>query len=737
MGSSSGNAKNDKTPGTFFLGRYRVVEEIGVGGMASVHLARMDGPGGFQKWVAIKRIHPNLVEDDQFVDMFLDEARIAAGINHANVAQVFDLGKDEGTYWIAMEYLHGEPLRELMRRCEDRKAAISCDIAARVCADAAEGLHAAHELRGKNNQLLGLVHRDVTPHNLFITYEGYTKVVDFGIAKVADRLSETRAGTLKGKLAYMSPEQVRGQDDVDRTTDIFALGVVLWELTTGHRLFRMDTDLDTLEKVQACVVPPPSTIVNGYPIELESVVMKALAKKKPERYQTARELSRALQMFLQRRAVLVGPEEVSAFVREMFADRIKAREAHLAWAADVTSTINIEQLNAMKASRTTGQGRQDAMFGDEPSGRSLSEASQGPHTGAMSAEYGKPSVPGLAVPPIRPSTNGGLGPASRRPPPPAPPTVPSSPAARGTSPMEGRPSTPPPLNRAAARAGLTSLVDDDEDIPTTVATHAQVRELSRAPDPQQAHRPGGFASIRQTSLGMGVSVPEALRAHALGSTVAMPPNTGPGPNPGPPGAQQGSGPAPTFGPPPGSQPGFNPNAHAYQQQHQQHHQQQQQHQQQQGRQGQPYYQGGGFPVQQQNPQMMPGNGRDLPGFGPPPSMSQQFAAQQGAPPQGMAQQTPSGGFQAHQVRPPPSAIETALSLPRPDANSLGWSAQGVNKSSDRMSTAVLIAVAVLTAICVLALGALIYFRYRGGTAVPPPSGQLDPAGSSPALVVEG
>src|SRR5262245_5263724 len=138
--STSGpRAKDDKqAPGTFFLGRYRVVDEIGVGGMASVHLARMDGPGGFQKWVAIKRIHPHLVEDDQFVDMFLDEARIAAGINHANVAQVFDLGKDDNTYWIAMEYLHGEPLREVMRRAEERGGRIGPELAARICADAAE-----------------------------------------------------------------------------------------------------------------------------------------------------------------------------------------------------------------------------------------------------------------------------------------------------------------------------------------------------------------------------------------------------------------------------------------------------------------------------------------------------------------------------------------------------------------------------------------------------------------------
>jgi serine/threonine-protein kinase len=336
-------------PQTFFLGRYRVVDEIGVGGMASVHLARVDGPGGFQKWVAIKRIHPHLVEDDQFVDMFLDEARIAAGINHANVAQVFDLGKDENTYWIAMEYLHGEPLRELMRSVEEQQVTIPPHIAARICADAAEGLHGAHELRGRNGQLLNLVHRDVTPHNLFVTYEGYTKVVDFGIAKVVDRLASTRAGTLKGKLAYMSPEQVRGQE-VDRRTDIFALGVVLWELTTNRRLFRMDTDLDTLEKVQACVVPLPSSIMPGYPAELEAVVMKALAQRKEERFQTAREFSRALQRYLMTTGIFVGPEDVGEYCKTLFNDRVSKREKYLEWAAEVTSTVDVEQLRAQQAS---------------------------------------------------------------------------------------------------------------------------------------------------------------------------------------------------------------------------------------------------------------------------------------------------------------------------------------------------------------------------------------------------
>lgn len=330
-------------PGTYFLGRYRVVDEIGIGGMASVHLARMDGEGGFQKWVAIKKIHPHLVEDEQFINMFLDEARIAARISHPNVAQVFDLGRHEDTYWIAMEYLHGEPLREVVRYNEERGVAMPPELAARVVADAAEGLHAAHELRGKRGEPLNLVHRDVTPHNLFVTYEGIAKVVDFGIAKVAGRLANTGAGTLKGKLAYMSPEQVRG-GEIDRRTDVFALGVVLWELTVGGRLFRMETDIETLEKVQTCIVPSPSSIRPDFPAELESVVMRALEKRPEARFQTARELSRALQHYLVHAGVLVGHEEIATYVSKIFGDRINTREAHLRWAAEVTQTLALSQL---------------------------------------------------------------------------------------------------------------------------------------------------------------------------------------------------------------------------------------------------------------------------------------------------------------------------------------------------------------------------------------------------------
>ena len=183
----------------------------------------------------------------------------------------------------------------------------------------------------------------MTPHNLFVTYDGVTKVVDFGIAKFSSRMSHTRAGTLKGKLAYMSPEQVHGEG-IDRRTDIFALGVVLWELTTGQRLFRMESDLDTLAKVQECNVPRPSTLIRGYPVDLEKIVMKALAKNRGERFKTAREFSRALQSLLMRRGLFIASDEVAVYTQQIFQDRIQKREAHLRWAAEVTQTINVDQL---------------------------------------------------------------------------------------------------------------------------------------------------------------------------------------------------------------------------------------------------------------------------------------------------------------------------------------------------------------------------------------------------------
>ncbi|MEZ4220275.1 MAG: protein kinase [Polyangiaceae bacterium] len=473
--------------GTYFLGRYRIVDEIGVGGMASVHLARADGPGGFQKWVAIKRIHKHLAEDETFIRMFLDEARIAARISHPNVAQVFDLGKHRDTYWIAMEYLHGEPVREVMRAVEEAGAPLmGPQVAAKIVSDSAEGLHAAHELRDKGGNLLNLVHRDVTPHNLFLTYEGAIKVVDFGIAKVTGRLANTRAGTLKGKLAYMSPEQVRG-GAIDRRTDIFALGVVLWELTTGRRLFRMDSDLETLERVQACVVPPPSTVIQNYPVELESIVMRALAKDAARRYQSARDMSRALQQYLMRAAAFVGPEEIGAYVKHVLSDRYQRREAHLQWAAEVTQTISLDQLEG-NAGATSDE--------DEVSLLSFrSDVKEVPRPAAGAP----PPAPPKAKPP--PSA------MSNRPPTPAPPWDRSRPLS--SSPGE-RPLPRYDSSGSTSTEDLLEPEEDDELAKTRVTGMPHVPEdvrkatmlgLGRPPPPTPNTDLPRFGSSPSTSSG--------------------------------------------------------------------------------------------------------------------------------------------------------------------------------------------------------------------------------------------
>jgi len=489
---AEGSEPSVPSGGTYFLGRYRVVDEIGVGGMASVHLARADGPGGFQKWVAIKRIHRHLAEDDQFIRMFLDEARIAARISHPNVAQVFDLGKHRDTYWIAMEYLHGEPLREIMRVVEEAGAPpMGAQLAAKVIADSADGLHAAHELRDKDGKLLNLVHRDVTPHNLFLTYDGAVKVVDFGIAKVTGRLSTTRAGTLKGKLAYMSPEQVHGVA-IDRRTDIFALGVVLWELTTGRRLFRMDSDLETLERVQACVVPPPSSIIENYPVELESIVMRALAKDPNKRFPTARDMSRALQQYVMRSGAFIGPEEIGSYVKQVLTDRFQKREAHLQWAAEVTQTVSLEQLEAASEGQveessipTYASDVQEVPRAPRPAAGAPAGFAARPPTATMPAHM--PPVPATVPMPRPPPPGGGALPAPAplpRPPPAGPRPLPQFEGSGGTSTED-----------------LLQPEEDDELAKTRV-----VNPLGSSPSNSV---PSAGNAPKTTMLGLGVPAPAA------------------------------------------------------------------------------------------------------------------------------------------------------------------------------------------------------------------------------------
>ena len=266
--------------------------------MAEVFKAKAFGVEGFERLVAVKRILPNIAEDEEFIAMFIDEAKIAVQLQHANIAQIFDLGKVEDSFFIALEYVNGRDLRADLRsqpparrgRCRSRRRAY---IVMQVC----EGLDYAHNKRDGQGRELHLVHRDISPQNVLIGYEGEVKLIDFGIAKAAGKASKTQAGILKGKFGYMSPEQVRGLP-IDRRSDIFAVGIVLYELLTGERLFVGESDFSTLEKVRNVEILPPSSYNRKIPPELERIALKALAKDPEDRYQNAIDLHDDLQAFL-------------------------------------------------------------------------------------------------------------------------------------------------------------------------------------------------------------------------------------------------------------------------------------------------------------------------------------------------------------------------------------------------------------------------------------------------------
>ena len=262
------------------FGRYRLCFELASGGMATVYLAHAGGPGRFQKHVALKRIHAHLASRRDFVEMFHDEAAIAARISHPNVAAVFDFGEEKGVHYLAMEYLLGESLGRLLRACRkqpsiDRKA--HARIVARIVADVCEGLHAAHELQDEQGRLLEVVHRDVSPDNVFVTYDGVVKLVDFGVASARNRITHTTTGVLKGKHAYMAPELL-GDGGFDRRADLFSVGVVLWEALTLRRLFRRESQAKTLFAVVGDPIEAPSQVVPELDAALDAIVMRARAR---------------------------------------------------------------------------------------------------------------------------------------------------------------------------------------------------------------------------------------------------------------------------------------------------------------------------------------------------------------------------------------------------------------------------------------------------------------------------
>jgi serine/threonine-protein kinase len=308
------------------LGRYELLLPIAKGGMASVWAARLRGTRGFQKMVAIKTMLPGLVDDPHFERMFLDEASLASQVRHPHVIEIMDLGEVDRILYLVMEWVDGEPLNIIMKYAATR-GGIPLAIAVSIAAQACRGLHAAHELRDENGALVGLVHRDVSPQNVLLTYEGVVKVVDFGVAKATSRASnETEAGQLKGKIAYMSPEQLRGER-IDRRTDVFAMGILLYMMTTGTHPFRGDDQAQTIRRISSDeLVTAPSSIVPGYPAGLEAVVMQALAKDASKRYPTANDMLIGLARALPPSMRPSTDEEVAEFLRALLPDRLEKRK---------------------------------------------------------------------------------------------------------------------------------------------------------------------------------------------------------------------------------------------------------------------------------------------------------------------------------------------------------------------------------------------------------------------------
>lgn len=272
-------------PGQILAG-YEILSHVTSGGMASLYLGRRRGAAGFSKLVAIKVVHPHLAREGKFVRMFLDEARLASRIQHPSVVSVEELLEDGGTYLMVMEFVHGCSLFQLIKKLAKQGRRLSVDLTAWIAAQVADGLHAAHELRDERGELLSVVHRDVSPQNILLSFSGHVKVIDFGIAKSRAQTDATRAGVLRGKIGYMSPEQANGLP-LDRRTDVYALGVVMWECLTSRRLFRADNEVLQLDMVRAPKVVPPSEFA-PVPAALEEVVMDALRANPSQRIATSK-----------------------------------------------------------------------------------------------------------------------------------------------------------------------------------------------------------------------------------------------------------------------------------------------------------------------------------------------------------------------------------------------------------------------------------------------------------------
>jgi serine/threonine protein kinase len=335
----------DIAKGTTF-GKYEILRKLATGGMAEIYLSRVRGTAGFEKLVVLKRILPNVAEDPMFVQMFLDEARLAATLQHPNIADVYDVGEDNGSYFFTMEFIYGEDARTVRIMSRKKGETVPLSHALAIVHGTAAALAYAHNKVGPEGPL-GLVHRDVSSSNILISFDGAVKLVDFGIARATSRQHKTRTGTLKGKIPYMSPEQCQNRP-LDRRSDLFSLGVVLYELTVGRRPFRGDSDFEILDQIINKGAPKPSQYDPAYPAPLEDIVMRLLQRSRDARYQSCEELIKDLEAFMASQGAWISAMTLGRYMRDLFADKITAWEAAMDHGTSlgdhVASTITSESM---------------------------------------------------------------------------------------------------------------------------------------------------------------------------------------------------------------------------------------------------------------------------------------------------------------------------------------------------------------------------------------------------------
>lgn len=339
------------------FGRYLLLDKVAAGGMAEVWRGKLIGESGFERIVAIKKILPHVSDNEQFITMFTDEAKITVQLQHANIGQVYEFSKHDGTYFIGMEYVSGKDLKTIWKYHRKRKKIMPVELACKVVQMMCEGLDYAHRKKDNYGKSLGIVHRDVSPQNVIVSWDGEVKVIDFGIAKAADKGGKTRAGTLKGKFAYMSPEQIRGRP-LDGRADVFSLGVVLYELVTGERGFEAESEFALLEKVRDVQITPPTMLNPDLPQAIEKIIFGALEKDRTQRFQHASELSEALQRFMLKNDTTPSRDALGQYLRQNFTVDFDQERLRLESYKEIQWEDAKETTRRPKAPRTTDSGPQ-------------------------------------------------------------------------------------------------------------------------------------------------------------------------------------------------------------------------------------------------------------------------------------------------------------------------------------------------------------------------------------------